>query len=389
MHSSPSPTRRLRGVVLAAMLLGSLVAAPGRHTAVAADKGLQHSPFLMTGTSTVSGGGLPKEVKRVSYRLTDGGLAFEMAELLGPLLIANYETDLREVDYTLTFAAADLVQLGGQLQGRIQAALGGAKTVAVTVTGGTGTLFWDPDRTLRQLAATFLLEVSVDGGPAKKAKCKVKASGGGRRVLLLDDEVADAQSSGDDLTPALEKAGHYVFNVGKYSTWDGSFPPIDEFETVLWCQRFKYQEPMQSGATQAIDAFVNAGHGLVRTEWSAYQAISTPVSTLDAVLPVTSTHEFAREFTWNTVPAFAAHPLVAKLPKSLRLVHTGFSIVTAAPGSTVVSADPAGVPCITFAPYGSGTIVHLNYGRWERTNEPHIPKKILQAFANAVVFTAP
>ena len=389
MRSSTSLLGRLRRIVLPALLLCTFIAAPGRDAAEAASAVPGHKPFLLTGTSTISGGRLPKSSKRVSFRAAMGATSYDLSELLGPDLTGSSTTDLTARNYVLTFDAPGLAQLGGQLQGRIQAALGGTKTVLVTVTAGSGSITYDSDRTRRRLAATFLLDVSVDGGPVKKATCKFKCSGAGRRVLLLDDDAADNQSSGDDLVPALEKAGHFVFNVGKYSDWNGSFPPIGEFETVLWCQRFKYGDAMQPGATSAIDAFVQAGHGLVRTEWSAYQASRGGVSALDAALPVTETGSFAREFTWKTVAAFASHPLVKKLPRSLHLIHTGFDVVTAIPAATVVSADPAGVPCITFAPYGAGTIVHLNYGSYENVPEPHIPKTIRQAFLNAVEFTAP
>ena len=182
MRSSTSLLRRLRRFALPALVLFPLFTAAGPSAADVAFAVPGHKPFLLTGTSTVTGRGLPKESKRVSYRATMGATGYDLSELLGPDLTGASTTDFTARNYVLTFDPAALAQLGGQLQGRIQAALGGLKMVQVTVTAGTGSVTWDSDRTRRRLAATFLLDVTVDGGPVKKAKCRVKCSGAGRRT---------------------------------------------------------------------------------------------------------------------------------------------------------------------------------------------------------------
>lgn len=302
----------------------------------------------------------------------------------GRPLAGTCQTDPKnQTKRTCTFDQGELAAWGLILADELS--LAGNPPSVVTITKQTTKLTLGDSRKKKKLALTFSIEVSVNGGAALSGTFKMNGNAVPRRVLVLNDTEAGTQ-----VENALRRAKHLPISGGNYYEWDGANPSLDDVEVVILLSGEIYSNPLLPAADAALAAFVQAGGGLVRTEWSAYQAGATPSQAVDALLPVRlpDSSAYAAGSTWMVTNP--KHPLVKGLKKTFAVPDAGISNVQLVAGATVVAelVDVDGTfPAVTFAAAGAGTVVHVNHDMTYSTNV--ILPAILKVLVNSVSFLAP
>ena len=129
-------------------------------------------------------------------------------------------------------------------------------------------------------------------------------------VLLLGDDYAETQ-----VQVALEAAGHVVTYAGLYFEWDGVTPDVSDFDVVVFLDGYEYGHELQPMAATALESFVAQGHGLVMTEWVAWDVcVFNKVLAVRNLMPVTmpDCNDYDAGETWTVLDP--NHPLAAGVP---------------------------------------------------------------------------
>jgi hypothetical protein len=199
-------------------------------------------------------------------------------------------------------------------------------------------------------------------------------------VLVLGDDASELE-----VGPALEAAGHTVDCTCSYYDWDGTNPPLRDFDVVVFLDGETYGQGLDPAAVAEFVSFVESGFGLVMTEWSAYDVCRSnlPVE-IDGLMPVympTCLDYSYLPRLWS--PVDPIHPMVAGLPSSWT-DNGGFSFVEIKPGADVVIEDGDANPLLTWWNEPGGVVVHHNHAMRDRALP--ISAEALQVLINAVEF---
>lgn len=200
-------------------------------------------------------------------------------------------------------------------------------------------------------------------------------------VLLLGDNGSESV-----VTTALQNAGDQVTSGGVYDAWDGVTPNVNDFDVVVLLDGIHWGYSLQPAALSALQAFVASGHGLVVTEWCAYD-VWYPYKTagFGALMPTESPDgAYGYGDTWTVVDS--GSPLVAGVPPSWTESSAGWTHVIAKSGTTVVIEGTGGNPLLSYSNANGGTVVHLNHSM-TYNNDP-VSANVRQLLVNAVAFAA-
>jgi hypothetical protein len=219
-----------------------------------------------------------------------------------------------------------------------------------------------------------------EGGEPKGASCHA-------RVLILSDDASGAAP----LAVRLAAAGFAVSTTSTpVSDYDGAHPPLTGFDAVLLlpgAQQASVHPDMPAEGQQALMDFVNAGHGLVLTEWAAYHIAAQPAPRWLQLKPLVLLHRqasFSGQVTWQVEPAFAHHPIWAGLPASFTFSSvSNVGATVPGPGVSRVASSPQALDAVALRDLRGGRVVHLAHagtyvlGGWMNDN-------LQQVVSNAV-----
>lgn len=200
-------------------------------------------------------------------------------------------------------------------------------------------------------------------------------------VLLLVDAGSEEQVS-----LALEAAGHVVTDGGLYYLWDGVTPNVADFQFVVLLDGYDYGYDLTPGALAALQGFVADGCGLLVSEWTTYDVYYAYKSAeFGLMLPTESpAGDYGYADDWAVIAP--GHPLVAGVPATWTDL-AGWSVVTARAGTQVVVEGSTGNPLYAWWRWdGDGAVLHLNHDLTYTTAT--IEPNALQLIVNAVSFGA-
>lgn len=203
----------------------------------------------------------------------------------------------------------------------------------------------------------------------------------GVEVLLLGDfgSTAEVQS-------ALENAGHVVTVVDPYHSWDGIDPSVDDFGVVILLDGDDYGYDLEPAASAALATFVNAGGGMIFTEWMSYDVCydSKTGPVVDLMPVVAPDCDYGYGATWSVT---SNHELTQGLPPSWTESEEGFGIVNPAPGAIVLVRSETGNPLLIYSTQQTGTVVYINNTLTYSTAS--IDPNLLTTIVNSVGYAIP
>lgn len=144
-------------------------------------------------------------------------------------------------------------------------------------------------------------------------------------VLVLGDDLTQ-----DSVVTILTAAGVDTRLGPNYWEWDGS--GLDDVSAVILLTAWEYSETMPDSVQETLLDFVDAGGGLVTTEWLLWGSTGGWYDLIAAAAPATYGGDYEYEPETYTVGA-AAHPIAQGLPSSFS-VPDGWSY-------SITEADPA------------------------------------------------
>jgi hypothetical protein len=209
-------------------------------------------------------------------------------------------------------------------------------------------------------------------------------------VLVIPDGSA---SGAGILVTALNSAG-YTATLGSTAShlYDGTNPALTSYGAVIVLAGGpttpSYATDMPAAGQTAIVDFVNAGNGLVLTEWAAYQVANGRWQTLAPLVLLTRTKAYTGQVTYTVDPGFASHPLWAGLPASFTFASaTNVGVTRTAANVVRVAGSAQAIDGVALRDAPVGRVVHVSHAGnyspngWTNTN-------IQKLMGNAVGWTA-
>jgi hypothetical protein len=197
-------------------------------------------------------------------------------------------------------------------------------------------------------------------------------------ILVLADDSATGTAT---LVAALAAGGNYtvVQSPTPSYQYNGTNPALTGFGAVVVLSggpgATSYTTDMPAAGQSAIVNFVNAGNGLVLTEWAAFQVAGGRWQTLAPLVLLSRTAAYSGQVTYAVDAAFSAHPLWAGLPASFVLASTSnVGITKVAPGVTRIAGSAQAIDAVAIRDVPVGRVVHVahagNYAPngWTNTN---------------------
>jgi len=199
-------------------------------------------------------------------------------------------------------------------------------------------------------------------------KCGSGSCSGGvcacnKNVLVIAD---DSASGSQVLTNALSAAGFTATQTAVPSyQYNGTNPALSSYGSVVLLAggpaSTSYTTDMPAGGQNALLSFVtSSGHGLVMTEWAAYQRSFNRWATLDPLVLLTRTAAYSGQTTYTVDGSFASHPLWVGLPASFAFASTS-NVGTAkiAPFVTRVAGSTQAIDAVALRDAPIGRVVHI------------------------------
>ena len=193
-----------------------------------------------------------------------------------------------------------------------------------------------------------------------------------KKVLIIRD---DSASGAADLVTAFSGEGYTVTTTSVPSyQYDGTNPPTSGFGSIVLLAggpaSSSYNNDMPAGGQNAIVSFVNAGNGLVVTEWAAYHVDNGRWQTLAPLVLLQRTNSFIGQVTITVDQDFANHPLWNGVASSFTLaapVNVGLAVI--APGVTRIATSPEALDAVVIRELaGTGRVVHVtDAGNYQAT----------------------
>jgi hypothetical protein len=205
-----------------------------------------------------------------------------------------------------------------------------------------------------------------------------------RSVLIVVDEVPDGAAA---LATALAAAGFRVTTSSATSSEYAGAPALSgersEFGAVVLLAGSIRRTPpadMPLEGQKAIVDFVNAGHGLVLTEWAAFHVAAQPTprwTTLAPLVLLGRSGSFTGRVTYQVDPAFASHPVWAGLPASFTFSSaSNVGAVKPGPGVARVAGSTEATDGVAIRDLpSSGRVVHI----------AHAGNQVIDGWANVNV----
>jgi hypothetical protein len=193
-------------------------------------------------------------------------------------------------------------------------------------------------------------------GETRAARCL-------KTVLVIVDDVPDGAGP---VALALAAAGFEVTTSAASSTDFAGRPSLAPFGAVLLLDGGLLRTPpadMPPEGQKALLDYVDAGHGLVLSEWAAFHLSASPTPRWQALRPLVLLQRdgsFTGRVTYTVEPAFAAHPLWAGLPPSFSF-FSGSNVgpVVAMPGVAKVAGSAEAGAAVALLQAPKGRVVHL------------------------------
>ncbi|MBM3265195.1 MAG: DUF5011 domain-containing protein, partial [candidate division Zixibacteria bacterium] len=153
-------------------------------------------------------------------------------------------------------------------------------------------------------------------------------------------------------------------------TWDGSNPPLTNFQAVIHLDGYTYWWSLPVSGQQALEQFVNDGGGYISSQWNGYeratnQQISMPNLILQLWANGQSDNSGGGPIDFTTVAGQSGHPVLAGIPNTFNFYADGHDagdqVVFASNPSTVLMRSPSGGPAVLVREYGSGQVVNFSF----------------------------
>jgi hypothetical protein len=201
----------------------------------------------------------------------------------------------------------------------------------------------------------------------------------GPTVLVLGDDRSETHVSA-----TLADAGFEVRDGGLFHGFTGN--GLDGVDAVVLLAGYDYDHDMQDTGEAALVAFVQAGGGLLTTEWLAFSIERSGYhQVLQTILPVRYGGSYGNGTeTWNVL---VDHPVTENVPSSFATESSNqYSTVAPKSGATqLVRGSRSGASVVTWT--RTGRVVSLNmaaeYGDRDVWNAD-----LDQLFVDAVEFVA-
>ncbi|MCA9602729.1 MAG: beta-galactosidase trimerization domain-containing protein [Myxococcales bacterium] len=186
-------------------------------------------------------------------------------------------------------------------------------------------------------------------------------------VLVLNDSPADELADNGDpagqLVAALEAADIVAVNAGYYPEWDGATPSLTDVDVVVWFEGSYYGETIMETMDSALQAFVNGGGTLVRTEWGGY-SIDEEATGINTMMPTFYDGGYAYSSTWSA--DMASHPYLSGITFPFATLSGHSYMVTTENAVTIASltnneSEPVTTPAVTEKAFGAGKVIHVNH----------------------------
>ena len=188
-------------------------------------------------------------------------------------------------------------------------------------------------------------------------------------ALVLNDQQTGL-TAWPMLLATLTDTNVVAVNAGFFGTWDGTVPPLlnGQVDVVFWMQGVDYSGELTTAGAASLSSWLDAGVGLVRTEWSSWVVASRGDGYPSDVFPVSPTIGYGVTFG-DVVIVQPTHPLMTGLTTLESLGQ--YTVVTPYPTARVVASAaglpdggrfwaPQGLPLVTEAQLGNARVVHLN-----------------------------
>jgi hypothetical protein len=183
-----------------------------------------------------------------------------------------------------------------------------------------------------------------------------------KTVLLIAD---DSPTGSATLAAAITAAGYVVTQTAVPSyQYTGSNPSPNGFGAIVILAGgplgSSFQTDMPAAGQTAIVNFVNAGNGLVLTEWAAYQVANNRWQTLAPLVLLNRTAAYSGQVTYGVDPAFASHPVWAGLPASFTIASTSnVGITKVASGVTRIASSAQAIDAVAIRDVPKGRVVEV------------------------------
>jgi len=196
------------------------------------------------------------------------------------------------------------------------------------------------------------------------------------KVLVLDDTGAP----GNSVVVSLQNADFDAIDGPLYYEWDGVDPSLDGMDVVLSLEGYDYGYELTPEAQAAVQAFVAAGHGFIRTEWGLEQGIY-----LDPpLMPAIYEDDYDYGSTWTTIND-PTHPLARGITVPF-VSEAAYCFISLVGEGVSVIENEFGFPIVSYTTEHGGTTVHLNHDA-HYTTDP-VEDEALTLYQNAVHFAA-
>jgi hypothetical protein len=248
----------------------------------------------------------------------------------------------------------------------------------------------DPDNGCERNTAADASNCGGCGITCGSGSCTNSACDCNKTVLVIPD---GSTTGADTLVAALNSAG-YTATRGSTAShlYDGTNPALTGYGAVIVLAggptSVSYATDMPAAGQTAIVDFVNAGNGLVLTEWAAYHVANGRWQTLAPLVLLTRTKAYTGMVTYTVDPGFATHPLWAGLSTSFTFASaTNVGVTRTAANVVRVAGSAQAIDGVALRDAPVGRVVHVSHAGnyspngWTNTN-------IQKLMANAVGWTA-
>ena len=202
-------------------------------------------------------------------------------------------------------------------------------------------------------------------------------------VLLIAD---DSPTGSATLAAALSAAGYAVTQTAVPSyQYNGTNPAPTGFGAIVLLAGgplgTSFTIDMPAAGQTAIVNFVNAGNGLVLTEWAAYQVAGGRWQTLAPLVLLNRTAAYSGQVTYTVDAAFAAHPIWAGLPATFTFASTSnVGITKVAPGVSRIAGSVQAIDAVAIRDVPKGRVVEVAHaGNHAPNGWTNVNMKLLMA----------
>ncbi|MEO8678073.1 MAG: Ig-like domain-containing protein [Vicinamibacterales bacterium] len=258
-----------------------------------------------------------------------------------------------------------------------------------TVLGSISASAQKVDATGRTLTGRSAAVAPVPGGTTDVGRIRLSS---GRVLVLADVDTPGTQA----LVAALVGAGHVVtLRPPPEYTWDGTNPPLTDFNVVIHLNGATYETPLPSAAQTALVDFVRAGGGFIGSQWNGYERGQggRQFEMADLILQLWGGDQVAENcgscaVTYTPVPGTEAHPVLEGISAFTFFADghdAGPQVPFETSPSVVLMRVNAGGAAVLVRDLDQGRVVNFshaaNYGSGVTLQDPNIQRLYINAVA--------